>query len=570
MIKFHTIRWKNFLAAGNTWTEIQLDKQPNTLIVGKNGAGKSTLLDALTFVLFGKPFRKINKPQIVNTVNESDCLVEVEFTIGTKKYLVRRGLKPAIFDIEVDGLLLDKMAHAKDSQEYLETQILKLNYKSFTQVVVLGSSTFIPFMQLTAAARREVIEDLLGIEVFSAMNTILKRRISKVKDAMKDNATEIALKEQMVEVQSKNLERIATDNQRSAENTEERISKLREENAGLLTSNQDLMTNVLKPLIIQRKDSKTLQGKLNELNTLNTRLESKKEDLERDIKFYEDQDSCGTCGQDIEDDFKSKIVVTKTSEIEEIDSAIGKLSHKIADAKTEISTNNQLGNEIDKHQTDVNNNNLQIATNNQIIETLTQTLGDITQKEDTSVVEQEISEAKTTLKDLHDNQDKYTKESRLNKLAYALLKDTGIKTVIVKQYLPIMNKLINQYLAKMDFFINFNLDENFSETIKSRHRDVFSYESFSEGEKMRIDLALLFTWRMIARLKNSTNTNLLILDEVFDSSLDDLGTEEFLKILYELGKEQNVFVISHKTDVFHDKFNNVIKFEKRKNFNRIV
>ena len=569
MIKFHSIQWKNFLATGNNWTKVDLDTCPTTLVVGENGSGKSTVLDALTFSLFGKPFRKINKPQLVNSINDADCLVEVSFTIGNKLYFVRRGIKPNIFDILIDGQPLNQSAHARDFQDLLENQIIKLNYKSFTQVVILGSSTFVPFMQLTAANRREVIEDLLDIQIFSSMNTILKQKISTLKDDIKDNETSISLEEQLFNVQTENLKRVEKDNQKIIDRHQADIEDYETEKVQQKSSVLEHQTTI-KPLRLKVVNAPKHGTKLKDAESIDSKLHSKEKSLDHEIEFYDSHDECPTCQQDIDKNFKKETLKTKKEKLREVNKARKDITKLLKEINKEIEKDRTISNKIYSLQTEINSLQTKIAATNQIIKSLKESIGQLSTKGDVSKVKEEIEQASQKLKGLSSKKEELVNQNEIQKIATSLLKDSGIKTLIIKQYLPIMNSLINKHLASMDFFVNFNLDDKFNETIKSRYRDDFSYASFSEGEKMRIDLALLFTWRAVAKLKNSTNTNLLILDEVFDSSLDDAGTQEFLKILYTLGRDQNVFVISHKSDVLQDKFNNIIKFEKIKGFTRIT
>jgi DNA repair exonuclease SbcCD ATPase subunit len=569
IITFKTIQWKNFLSTGNTWTKVDLDQHLNTLIVGDNGTGKSTILDALTFSLFGKPFRKINKPQLVNTVNDGDCLVEVSFTIGTISYVVRRGIKPAVFDILVNGQPLDQTANIRDFQELLESQILRLNYKSFTQVVILGSSTFVPFMQLSAANRRDVIEDLLGIQIFSAMNTILKQKGSLLKDDISENDTNVSLKEQFVKLQTETLRRIEKDNQKIISRHQTDVKSLSKKMSDQEDKIQKTQTEIgpLEAKIVNLKNHKL---KFKDAEKIDGKLQTKNLGITRELDFYNKHDECPTCQQDIDSQFKEEKTNTLKTKETEIVKAREDMTNMLMDIEEEITHDLAVVDQIQDLKSEINSLTTKISATKQIIKTLNDNIKELSAKGDVDKVKEEVEQATQELDTLNAEKEKLTNQNEVHRIAATLLKDSGIKTLIIKQYLPIMNSLINKYLVNMDFFVNFNLDEGFNETIKSRHRDEFSYESFSEGEKMRIDLALLFTWRTVAKLKNSTNTNLLVLDEVFDSSLDDTGTQEFLKILYTLGKDQNVFVISHKGDVLQDKFNNIIKFEKIKGFSRIA
>jgi len=569
MIHFHSIRWKNFLSTGNSWVTFDLDRHPNTLIIGENGSGKSTVLDALTFSLFGKPFRKINKPQLVNTINDGECVVEITFTIGSKLYFIRRGIKPNKFDILVDGQSLNQSANVRDFQDLLEKQILKLNYKSFTQVVILGSSTFVPFMQLSAAHRREVIEDLLDIQIFSSMNTILKQKISTTKDLLTENSSKISLNQQLVDVQTKNLERINKGNKKIIDKHELAIRTHNDENKNRANEIKSFIAT-LKKLELKTTDSVKTQKKLKDAEKIDSKLHSKENLLNKEITFYDNHDECPTCEQDIDSSFKTNVVATKKDKLTEVEAARNDIGKFLKTLDKEIDKNQKIVDQINSTKSEISVIETNITATKQIIRSLEKNIEDLSTTGDVNKIKEEIEAANEILQELEETKEKLANKNDTQKIASALLKDSGIKTLIIKQYLPIMNKLVNKYLASMDFFVNFNLDENFNETIKSRYRDEFSYASFSEGEKMRIDLALLFTWRAIAKLKNSTNTNLLILDEVFDSSLDDAGTQEFLKILYTLGKDQNVFVISHKGDVLQDKFNNIIRFDKIRGFSRIL
>ncbi len=555
MIHFENIRWKNLLSTGNQFTEIQLDKSPTTLIIGDNGSGKSTVLDALTFGLFGKPFRKINKPQLVNSVNDGSLLVETEFSIGSKSYKVRRGIRKNIFEIYIDGKRLNQDAKSLDQQEYLEKTILKLNFKSFTQIVLLGSSSFVPFMQLKATDRRAIIEDLLDIQIFSVMNVLLKIKISENKEESFSNDVAKELSSGKIDTTVElinDLKKTKTDqiqkNRSDIEFNEEEIKKLNDSVEKLL----DSISN----------DNTTKE--LSKLQTFQQGIERNILKSESEIEFYEENDTCSICNQDLSDEHKTKMISEQHGKMHEGKNALVTLSDKIDKAKIKLD-------KVTKIQLTIAQQQNQVQAISQYINKLKQQITEIENREDdVDEKTKKLKELKEELKICNEKQEQLSFKKQLYETANVLLKDTGIKTRIVKQYLPIMNKLINKYLASMDFFVSFTLDEKFIEKIKSRHRDEFTYDSFSEGEKMRIDLALLFTWRTIAKMKNSVNTNLLLLDEVFDSSLDVNGTEEFLKIINKLTGKQNVFIISHKSDLLCDKFNNTIKFEKHKNFSRIV
>jgi len=555
LLYFKSIRWKNLLSTGNQFTEIQLDKISTTLIVGENGSGKSTILDALCFGLFSKPFRRINRPQLINSINDGGLLVEIEFEIGSKSYMVRRGIKKNIFEIFIDGKRLNQDAKTADQQEYLEKTILKLNYKSFTQIVLLGANHYIPFMQLKSTDRRTIIEDLLDIQIFSVMNNLLKFKISENKEDSQNievnrklSVAHISNTEEAINDLKKTKTNQIQQNERDISNNEEEIDRLN-------TTIKELMDSI--------SGDKTAQT-LEEWRGFQSGIERKMMSSENEIEFYEKNDTCSTCNQELGEEHKSKMIAEHHGLLHERGVALLKLGHKIVDLESHLD-------HVSKIQTAITTNQNQIQAINSYITKLKDQIKEIEAREDD--IEDKIRKLrnlKGDLKNCMEKQEKLSSQKQLYETAYVLLKDTGIKTRIIKQYLPIMNQLINKYLASMDFFVSFNLDEKFEENIKSRHRDEFTYDSFSEGEKMRIDLALLFTWRTIAKMKNSVNTNLLILDEVFDSSLDANGTDEFLKILNHLTGNQNVFIISHKGDILFDKFKDIIKFEKYKNFSRIV
>ena len=571
MILFQKIRWKNFLSTGASFTEIDFTRSTNTLIIGHNGAGKSTILDALCFGLFGKPFRKINKPQLLNSINQRDCVIEIEFNIGQKKFKIIRGIKPNVFQIYCNDVLLNQDAAAKDYQEILENNILKLNYKSFTQVVILGSASFVPFMQLSASDRRAIIEDLLDIQIFSSMNGVLKDKMTSLKENMTKGRYAIELIEEKIAMQLANIEEHKKHN-------DDEITKKKEE----VDNSKKQLKNILKQVELINKHIDVLTSKVGDkkeklekksksLFTLQGKVEGNIKKNEKDIEFYEHNDSCPTCKQSIEEGFKQQQIDERKAKVTTQQTGLEELSTELKNVTDEMSKVSAIVKHINDHSNEITKHNATMAAISKYIVKLQKEITELSVKYD------DVEEDNQKLKDLRIDLIMHTEaqqEGALEKqyLDYAatLLKDTGIKTKIIKQYLPIMNKLINKYLTAMDFFVNFNINENFEETIKSRHRDEFSYANFSEGEKMRIDLALLFTWRQIAKLKNSTNTNLLILDEVFDSSLDTVGTEEFLKLIHEMGTDTNVFVISHKGDQLFDKFRSVIKFEKKNNFSRIA
>ena len=570
MIIFQKVRWKNFLSTGNNFTEINFQKSPNTLIIGNNGAGKSTILDALCFGLFGKPFRKINKPQLLNSINQQACVVEIEFAIGQKQYKVIRGIKPNVFEVYLGDKLLDQDAKAKDYQEFLEKFILKINFKSFTQVVILGSASFVPFMQLTPADRRAIIEDLLDIGIFSSMNGIVKEKMTEIKDHSVKNKHEMDLTSERIKFQKQSIEEHKNRTDEEVKNKQEEVKQSIDQTF-TLQRNVDLIQKHIEVLTSKINDKLAIEKKSTKLIQLESKLESRLKKLEKESKFYEENHDCPTCKQSIADTFRH-------SQLSGIDKTKGEIGVGIADIETKIQEANNRIEEIQKivkhiqeHNNEIVKHNSTISAVNAYITKLQREIESLSAQKDTIVEDNaKLKELKVELGVLLEKQEELSTEKQYYEFAGSLLKDTGIKTKIIRQYLPIMNKLINKYLTAMDFFVNFNINEQFEETIKSRHRDEFSYANFSEGEKMRIDLALLFTWRQIAKLKNSTNTNLLILDEVFDSSLDGVGTEEFLKLIHEMGTDTNVFVISHKGDQLFDKFRSIIKFEKYNNFSRIA
>ena len=568
MIKFEKVRWKNFLSTGNQFTEIDLNRNETTLIIGENGAGKSTVLDALCFSLFGKPFRTISKSQLVNTVNAMETVVEIEFSIASRRYKVVRGIKPNKFEIWQNDKMLNQEANSRDYQKILEQQILKLNFRSFTQVVILGSSTFVPFMQLKAKFRREVVEDLLDIKIFSMMNMILKQRLKdlvielqEVEYNYKLSGEKITMQKNYIENIKNNAGIIIKEKQKSYEDNSKKLDEKVNNKKTLEETQKGLFESVEDQISIESKDVK--------LKDLRSTLIEKQKEKDKMITFFEKHDDCPVCTQDIPKDFKSEMIVTKEKEKKEIVDGLIKMEKEIDKTQSRLS-------EIVKVTNQIQDNSIQIAQLNTSIKELEKyqerLSNEITELEK-SVINNSDEEKLKTLQEEFNTIEKNRKDLKEEKVykeaTRAMLQDTGIKTKIIKQYLPIMNQLINKYLASMEFYVNFTLDENFDETIKSRFRDNFNYASFSEGEKMRIDLALLFTWRAIAKMKNSTNTNLLILDEIFDSSLDSAGTDEFLKILNTLEGE-NVFVISHKQDVLVDKFKHTLKFEKNKNFSKMV
>lgn len=570
MIYFKKIRWQNFLSTGNVMTEIQLDRTKSTLIVGENGAGKSTMLDALYFALFGRPFRNINKPQLVNSITGKHTLVEIEFSIGKKDYMIRRGIKPAVFDIYVDGELLNQNATAREYQDVLEKTILRMNPKSFGQIVVLGSANFVPFMQLPAQHRREVIEDLLDIQIFSIMNSLLKDKQIDNKTKSTDVDYKIDLCEQKIELHKKHIETLNRNNAAIIKQKEKRIKEYQVAVADLMATNDQLATETAA-LSEQIADFNTTNTKLLKAKEIEKALKDRVAKIDKEVKFFHDHDNCPTCKQGIDHDFKQQTIEKRSLKVEEIQDALNKLNDEYTKLETRISEIDAINTQIHELNGKISDNFRDIKFNNDYITNLQNEIEELEKEHasDTSNLD-ELRELKKDLLDHKQLKEKLAFERQLHDVASYVLKDTGIKTKIIKQYVPIMNKLINKYLAAMDFFVQFELDETFNETIRSRFRDDFSYASFSEGEKMRIDLSLMFTWRAIAKLRNSASTNLLIMDEVFDSSLDSGGTEEFMKILDTLTADTNTFVISHKGDQLYDKFHSVIRFEKHSNFSRIA
>ena len=568
MINFKYVRWKNFLSTGNNFTEIQLDKQPTTLIIGENGAGKSTILDALCFGLFGKPFRNISKMQMVNSINNSSTVVEVEFKIGTVEYKRLRSIKPNKFAIYQNNILINQDANARDYQKILEQQILKLNYRSFTQVVILGSSTFVPFMQLKARHRREVVEEILDIQIFSTMNFILKQRLKIILDDIRENDYQYELASEKISFQENHISDLKDNKEKIIKQKQNLVEKNKKEISDRLLSKTDIKTQ--NELLLTSIDDKTkVETKSIKLKDIQSTLVEKHKTHTSMINFFENNEDCPTCEQHIDELFKSDMISKKKKDANKVQTGMKELKvelDKVLDRKKEISkiTTNIRENQvniakIDSSILELEKFNTQLETEIKQLKVEGATTSDIEKLEELKEEAEVYGKQKSKLRE-----DKVYAEAARN-----MLQDTGIKTKIIKQYLPIMYKLINKYLTSMEFYVNFSLDENFEETIKSRYRDEFSYSSFSEGEKMRIDLALLFTWRAVAKMKNSTNTNLLILDEIFDSSLDGTGTDEFLKILHTLSGE-NVFVISHKQDVLADKFKSTIKFEKVRNFSHVA
>jgi|TARA_R100000479_G_scaffold127615_1_gene66522 DNA repair exonuclease SbcCD ATPase subunit len=568
MIEFKTIKWKNFLSTGNNFTEVNLNDHNKTLIIGENGAGKSTILDALCFGLFNKPFRKITKPQLINSVNLADCRVEIQFTIGKVDWQINRGMKPTVFEIYKNGVQLNQSASAAEQQKWFEQNVLKLNYKSFTQIVVLGSSTFVPFMQLPAAGRREVIEDILDIRIFSAMNTVLKDRIKENKEAVSEIDYSISLLKDKVDVQKRFIEDLKKQGEDNVTLWQEEITKLE---LDIKSSHLELERYMrdIDTMTHQMNDLPNPQKELDKLNEFHIKFRSKIKDMESSIKFLTSNDVCPTCNQDITEEFKNYNITSGKEKISKLESALEDIDSKEKTLTDSLNQRNTIQKEINQVQNKINNCFSAINwKQNKVKETENQ-IQSI--KSNTDNVDREREKMKTLIeqgKGQELQRRQISKRSTELKIIADILKDGGVKSTIIRKYLPVMNTLINKHLQELEFYVNFNLDDTFNETIKSRFRDEFSYASFSEGEKMRIDLALLFTWREVAKLKNSVNTNILILDEIFDSSLDGNGTADFINILRTVTDGNNVFVISHKEDMLHDKFDNVIQFKKVKNFSK--
>ena len=570
IIHFHSVQFKNFLSTGNTFTKIDLNKSPTTLIVGANGAGKSTMLDALSFGLFGKPYRNINKPQLINTINSKDCVVEVEFSVGPNGYKVIRGIKPNIFEIYKNGQVINESSHAKEFQKMLEQNILKLNHKSFHQIVVLGSSSFIPFMQLTAAHRREVIEDLLDINIFSKMNTVLKDNIANLKDKIRDAVHQVDIVKNKIEVQRKYINDIKNLNEekiyekqteiKAQENTIEQIELENEEIQETLAAKYDQVAERLEQAGSTFQDNRMLKAY----------HQSEMKKLVKEDKFFQENDVCPTCTQEIDETIKKQKSQDIAKKAKEIQKAFQAVEESLSTGKELVDDLQEQNKKSMELNATLRDNNTKIDMSRRLIQKLEQEITD------TSDSKENIKQANKDLEDYIDEKDdlltqklELSEEYDYSSVIAEMLKDTGIKTKIIRQYLPVMNKLVNQYLQTLDFFVHFELNESFSETIRSRHRDNFSYDSFSEGEKQRIDLALLFTWRQIAKMKNSVATNLLILDETFDSSLDNDGVENLFKIIHTLGADTNVFVISHKGEILDGRFKSKMEFYKDKNFSKM-
>jgi len=570
MIVFKTLSWRNFLSTGNAENKIALNRSQSTLVIGRNGEGKSTMLDALTFALFSKPFRNINKPQLVNSINGKNCVVEIEFDIGTNEYKIIRGLKPNIFEIWLNGNKINQDAASKDYQNVLEQQILRLNYKTFTQVVILGSASFVPFMQLPAWQRREVIEDILDISIFSTMNQILKERVNENKDQLNTIDNQIKTAKSNVEIQKKLIGSLVSSKKQQVDQIRKQIADNEEE----LTTNEKSrleFSNKIDAILTSSENEDDLKQSITSIIKSKTTFAHTKEQTEKNLTFFNENEVCPSCSQNIPHEHKTDIITRLNQDVIEIQSSMSviedaytlllKRQNKLSEASKTTLTLSAQCNSL------VSANTLLAKQNIKLLKDIENANGDTNNiNEEKSKLKQIADEALILI----DDKNRLYQEKQIHDISSILLKDTGIKTAIIKEYLPFMNKFINGYLTAMDFYVHFELDESFNEVIKSRFRDEFTYASFSEGEKMRIDLAILFTWRQIAKMKNSVNTNLLILDEIFDSSLDNSGTDYFLSIMNAIGDKSNVFVISHKGDQLFDKFHSVVKFEKKNDFSSIV
>lgn len=570
MIKFKNVKWKNLLSYGDFWTNVDLNTNSSTLVIGDNGAGKSTMIDAICYALYGKAFRKINTTQLINTINKKHMVVECDFQIGKHHYTVKRGLKPRLFEVWQDDRMLNQEASANDYQEILEKNILKLNHKSFTQIVVLGSSNFVPFMQLKSNDRREVIEDLLDIGIFTVMSSLLKDKISENKVLVSDTKHNKELVEQRIALMHEQVEKIQA---QQDEDTAERVKEIEDNDAEISKLRLTLAQHSQKIENFEEAigDQKQVEKNLREYSKVIDQLLDRSDRVTKEIEFFDNNDDCPTCKQALDVTHKHEHVTKKTEKIKELAEGIEQLRQKHDEKQKRLSAIEKINRKIMDEQTGLINTQSLLNSKLMYKNKLQDLISSVSDKQGSIEEEKkQIDILQLQVEELYTQWTEHVERQNVYEMGSKLLKDTGIKSRIIKQYVPVINKLIGKYLAAMDFFVQFELDEQFNETIKSRHRDVFSYESFSEGEKMRIDLALLFTWRAIAKLKNSASTNLLIMDEVFDSSLDVSGTDEFMKIIRDLASDTNVFIISHKTDMLVDRFTHVMRFEKHQNFSRIA
>ena len=570
MIKFEKVRYKNLLSSGNSFTEINLDTHQTTLVIGENGAGKSTLLDALCFGLYGKGFRNLKKDLLINSINQRELLVEVEFSVGRKKYKVVRGAKPNRFELYLNDTLINQEANQRDYQEMLEKNILKMSYRSFTQVAILGSANFTPFMQLKARDRRKLVEDLLDISIFSTMRDILRKKISNHTVELRDTDYEVKILEERIHGLNEQLEALRVNRESKITRYESTVKETQDNIEDLMQkigSNNDHITSLKKTI----SDVDPQKDRLKQAEEVTRQLETARKKALQEVKFYEDHDNCPTCKQGLDEEHKKKHIEEKSAKVTEVKEAVASLDKTIKETRQRLEEIGLVQDEINQIQKEIGVTQTEVVSNQKYITKIQKEIdllkGEVSASSDT---ETKISDSEDKLEILEGKKKTLVEQGHYFDIAGLLLKDQGVKEKIIKQYIPIMNKLINKYLAQMEFYVGFEIDESFEETIKSRHRDEFKYDNFSQGEKMRIDLALLFTWRGIARMKNSVNTNLLVLDEVFDSSLDVNGTDEFLKLLTTLTEKTNAFIISHKGDALYDKFENVLRFEKHKNFSRIA
>jgi DNA repair exonuclease SbcCD ATPase subunit len=571
MIIFKNLKYKNILSTGNKMNVIDLQSAKTNLLIGKNGEGKSTILDALTFVLYGKPFRKINKPQLINSTNNSDLLVEIDFTINSDSYLIRRGMKPNVFEIYENKKLLNQDALSKDYQEFLETNILKMNYKTFTQIVVIGNATYMPFMKLSPADRRTIVENLLDIDIFSKMNSLLKSKVSKTKEDLTHTSYKLDLTKEKIKIHTNLL----TD---SSSNLDKQISEIDKEiqrNSLQLSVKQESIKTLqteIQDIIINDSKLTNLNSKLSQLTQYSATFKEKLKNLNKEVRFFNTNDSCPTCTQSIPESFKTQTIEEKTKDLSKYTTALDSCSTEMSNISKEIDDINRNLEEIKTRKSEISQREFEIDSIQKYLKKITKQLTDLHNKkqEDLKKIQEESTSIKKELDTLTEERDDLLNRQHLQSIAAILLKDDGIKTKIIRHYLPVMNKIINKYLQLMDFYVNFSLDENFDEVIKNKSKENFTYHSFSEGEKLRIDLAILFTWREISKMKNAANTNLLILDEILDSSLDALGIDEFLKILSSSKEQTNTFVISHKADILIDKFEKIYRFTKVNGFTKIT
>lgn len=569
MINFRKVRYKNLLSSGNKFTTIELDRSQTTLIVGDNGAGKSTLLDALCFGLYGKGFRNLKKDLLINSINQKDLIVEVEFDIGRKKYKVIRGAKPNKFELYVNDTLVNQDATMRDYQDHLESNILKMSYRSFTQVAILGSANFTPFMQLKSTERRKLVEDLLDITIFSTMQDILKKKVTNHNVEVRETNHEVELLEERISGLNDQMQALQKNRDKRIKKYESTVTETQDNINKILGEVDEKKKDVVeKTRLISDKDAEA--NRLNEAVELEKQLETARKKAIADVKFYEENDDCPTCKQGLDEEHKKKHIAERQSKAKEIRSALNQIEGTIEGVRTRLTEIADIQSEIDTVQREIGLLQTEIISNQKYVDKIQNEIKVLQGEIHDENVNDRLTTAEDDLDKLHSKKQSLTDRQHYYDLATTLLRDQGVRQRIIKQYVPVMNKMINKYLASLEFYVGFELNESFEETIKSRFRDVFKYDNFSQGEKMRIDLALLFTWRSVARLKNSVNTNLLILDEVFDSSLDSQGTDDFLKLLNTLTEKTNAFIISHKGDQLYDKFEEVIRFEKYKNFSRIA